>query len=145
MARLDPHPGLLMFIGARYVEQRVADAVLAAGYDDLTPAMARIAARLSDDGIRVTDLAAQARVTKQSASVVVDQLERASYVRRVPDPADARARLVVIAPRGRAVQRIARRVEAEIEREWTAHLGPERMAALQEALVALREIADPYR
>jgi DNA-binding MarR family transcriptional regulator len=84
-------------------------------------------------------------VTKQSASVVVDQLERASYVRRVPDPADARARLVVIAPRGRAVQRIARRVEAEIEREWTAHLGPERMAALQEALVALREIADPYR
>ena len=142
---MDPHPGLLMFIGARYVEQRVADAIRAAGYDDLTPAMARIAARLSDDGIRVTDLAAQARVTKQSASVLVDQLERASYVARVPDPSDARARLVVIAPRGRAVQQVARQVEAAIEREWTAHLGPERMAALQDALVALREIADPYR
>ncbi|GAA3685863.1 MarR family winged helix-turn-helix transcriptional regulator [Nocardioides ginsengisoli] len=145
MARRDPHPGLLMFIGARYVEQRVADAILAAGYDDLTPAMARIAARLGDDGIRVTDLAAQARVTKQSASVLVDQLERASYVARVPDPADARARLVVLAPRGRAVQRVARQVEAEIEREWTDHLGAERMAALQDALVALREVADPYR
>lgn len=139
-----PHPGLLMFIGARYVEQRVADAVLAAGYDDLTPAMGRAAARLSDDGMRVTDLAEQARITKQSASVLVDQLERRGYVERVPDPSDARARLVVLAPRGRAVQQVARREERAIEREWARHLGAERMAALQDALVALREIADPY-
>ncbi|AIY16431.1 MarR family transcriptional regulator [Pimelobacter simplex] len=140
-----PHPGLLMFIGARYVEQRVAEAVAAAGYDDLTPAMARVAARLGEDGSRVTDLAAQARITKQSASVLVDQLERAAYVVRVPDPGDARARLVVLAPRGRAVQRVARREEAAIEREWAAHLGAERMAVLQDALTALREITDPYR
>ncbi|KRC59816.1 MarR family transcriptional regulator [Nocardioides sp. Root79] len=133
-----------MFIGARYVEQRVSDAVLAAGYDDLTPAMGRAAARLSDDGIRVTELAEQARITKQSASVLVDQLERAGYVERVPDPSDARARLVVIAPRGRAVQQVARRTERAIEREWAAHLGPERMAALQDALLALREITDPF-
>lgn len=139
-----PHPGLLMFIGARYVEQRVADAVLAAGYDDLTPAMGRAAARLSDDGMRVTDLAEQARITKQSASVLIDQLERRGYVERVPDPSDARARLVVLAPRGRAVQQVARREERAIEREWARHLGAERMAALQDALVALREIADPY-
>ena len=139
-----PHPGLLMFIGARYVEQRVSDAILAAGYDDLTPAMGRAAARLSDDGIRVTELAEQARITKQSASVLVDQLERAGYVERVPDPSDARARLVVIAPRGRAVQQVARRTERAIEREWAAHLGPERMAALQDALLALREITDPF-
>ena len=85
------HPALLMFIGARYVEQRVSDAVAAAGFTDLTPAMARVAARLSEDGIRVTELAEQSRITKQSASVLVDQLERAAYVDRVPDPADARA------------------------------------------------------
>lgn len=139
-----PHPGLLMFIGARHVEQRVSDAVLAAGYDDLTPAMARAAARLRDDGTRVTDLAEQARITKQSASVLIDQLERRGYVERVPDPSDARARLVVLAPRGREVQRVARREERAIEREWARHLGAERMAALQDALVALREITDPY-
>ncbi|TNM36572.1 winged helix-turn-helix transcriptional regulator [Nocardioides albidus] len=141
----DPHPALLMFIGARYVEQRVSEAVLAAGYDDLTPAMARAAARLRDDGIRVTEIAEQARITKQSASVLVDLLERASYVERVPDPADARARLVVLAPRGREVQKVARRVERAIEREWTRHLGAERMAAFKAALTDLREITDPYR
>ncbi|WGX95695.1 MarR family winged helix-turn-helix transcriptional regulator [Nocardioides sp. L-11A] len=141
----DPHPALLMYIGARYVEQRVSDAVLAAGYADLTPAMARVAARLSEDGIRVTDLAEQARITKQSASVLVDQLERAAYVARVPDPTDARARLVVIAPRGREVQQVARREERAIEREWRRHLGAERLAALTDALRDLREITDPYR
>lgn len=141
----DPHPALLMYIGARYVEQRVSDAVLAAGYADLTPAMARVAARLSEDGIRVTDLAEQARITKQSASVLVDQLERAAYVARVPDPTDARARLVVIAPRGREVQQVARREERAIEREWRRHLGAERLAVLTDALRDLREITDPYR
>ncbi|GAA3526532.1 MarR family winged helix-turn-helix transcriptional regulator [Nocardioides daeguensis] len=140
----DPHPALLMFIGARYVEQRVSEAIAAAGYDDLTLAMARVAARLSEDGIRVTELAEQARITKQSASVLVDQLERAAYVVRVPDPADARARLVVIAPRGREVLDVARREERAIEREWTRHLGAERMAALKEALADLREITDPW-
>ena len=29
-------------------------------------------------------------------------------------------------------------------REWRRHLGPERFAALQEALTSLREITDPY-
>ena len=141
----EPHPALLMFIGARYVEQRVSEAVAAAGYTDLTPAMARAAARLSEDGIRVTDLAEQARITKQSASVLVDQLERAAYVERVPDPRDARARLVVIAARGREVQRVARREERTIEREWTRHLGEERMTALKASLEDLREITDPWR
>ncbi|HWJ08924.1 MAG TPA: MarR family transcriptional regulator, partial [Nocardioides sp.] len=75
---------------------------------------------------------------------LVEQLERRGYVERVPDPSDARARLVVIAPRGRAVQQVARREERAIEREWERHLGSERMAALQDALVSLREITDPY-
>lgn len=140
----DPHPGLLMFIGARHVEQRVNDAIRAGGFADFTPAMARVAARISARGSRVTDLAEQARITKQSASVLVDQLERAGYVERIPDPTDARARLVVIAERGREVATIARREERAIERDWRAHLGPERMAALQDSLERLREITDPW-
>jgi hypothetical protein len=42
------------------------------------------------------------------------------------------------------VQAVARRVERQVLDEWAAHLGPERMQALQDALVALREITDPY-
>ena len=38
------------------------------------------------EGSRLTDLAAQAQVTKQTAGELVDQLERRGYVERVPDP-----------------------------------------------------------
>ncbi len=137
--------GLLCFIASRAMESRVMDALAAAGYDDITPAQSRVFARLGPNGSRVTDLAEQARVTKQTASFLVDQLERAGYVRRVPDPADARARLVRMAPRGEALVGIARTAEAEVEAEWTRHLGAQATAQLRQALTRLREITDPYQ
>jgi len=138
------HPALLMFIGWRHVEARVLEAVTAAGHD-LTLAQARLVARIGEHGSRLTDLAEQAQVTKQSAGFLVDQLERAGYVERVADPSDARARLIRISESGMQVCAIARKVERDVLREWRRHLGAERFAAMQEGLVALREIADPYR
>lgn len=138
------HPAVLMFVAQRHVEQRVMAAVAAAGFADLTLAQGRVAARIGEGGTRLTELAEQAQVTKQSAGFLVDQLERAGYVERVPDPTDARARLVRIAERGRAVVAVARQEEQAVLEEWTSHLGADRMAALRDALDALREITDPW-
>src|SRR4030095_13499679 len=99
--------GLLLFIPYRAMEKRVFEALSAAGFDDFTPAQARVFQRIAPGGSRLTDLAEQAQITKQSAGFLVDQLERAGYVERVPDPADARARLVRIARRGREAMAIA--------------------------------------
>ncbi|MGY1688759.1 MarR family winged helix-turn-helix transcriptional regulator [Geodermatophilus sp. SYSU D01105] len=137
--------GLLCFYPHRAMEARILAALAAAGFDDLTAAQGRIAARIGVGGTRLTDLAEQALVTKQTAGHLVDQLERAGYVRRVPDPTDARARLVQMAERGERAVALARRVEAEVEAEWTAHLGEETTSRLREALTRLREITDPYR
>ena len=92
---------LLMFISARHAETRIHDAVRAAGYEDLSPAMARICSQVAEEGSRVTELAERAQITKQSASALVEQLERAGYVTRVQDGTDARAKLVTLAARGR--------------------------------------------
>ena len=137
--------GLLCFYPHRAMESRLLAALAAAGFDDITAAQGRIAARIGPAGTRLTSLAEQALVTKQTAGHLVDQLERAGYVRRVPDPTDARARLVQMAERGHEVVAVARRVEAEVEAEWTAHLGGEATAQLRAALERLREITDPYR
>jgi DNA-binding MarR family transcriptional regulator len=137
--------GLLCFYPSRAMEARVVAALAEAGFDDVTVAQGRIAARIGPTGTRLTDLAEQALVTKQTAGHLVDQLERAGYVERVPDPTDGRARLVRMAERGLQVVDVARRVEAEVEAEWTAHLGEEAAAALRAALTRLREITDPYR
>ncbi|MGY1744997.1 MarR family winged helix-turn-helix transcriptional regulator [Blastococcus sp. SYSU D00695] len=136
--------GLLCFFPYRALETRVLQALAAAGFDDITLAQGRIAARVGEHGTRLTDLAEQAQVTKQTAGFLVDQLERAGYVHRVPDPSDGRARLVCFADRGRAAVAVARRVEVEVEAEWTAHLGADATRALREALTRLREVTDPW-
>jgi DNA-binding MarR family transcriptional regulator len=137
--------GLLLFIAHRAMENRIFEALAQAGFDDFTLAQARMMQRIGPDGTRLTRLAEAAQVTKQTAGHLVDQLERTGYVRRTPDPTDARARLVRLAERGIAAQPVAAAVLAEVEGEWRDHLGDRRWRQLREALTALREITDPYR
>lgn len=135
----------MLFVANRELERRALDAVEAAGITDITLAQARVAARISPHGSRVSDLAAQARVTKQSAAFLVEQLEAAGYVERVPDPTDGRARLVRLTTRARRVAEVA---DAEVERvlaEWADHVGEERLRQVHETLRDLREITDPWR
>ena len=133
----------LMFVSYRAMDERVVRAVRDAGYD-VTPAQARLAQRVADDGSRLTELAERAQVTKQTASLLVAALEREGVVERVPDPEDGRARLIRLTERGRAASRVAMGVVMGVEREWTEHLGEEVAEQLREALVRLREVTDPY-
>jgi DNA-binding MarR family transcriptional regulator len=137
--------GLLLYIPYRAMETRVFEALAAAGFDDFTPAQARVFQRIAPEGSRLTDLAEQAQIAKQSAGFLVDQLERAGYVERVPDPTDARARLVRVAARGAKAIPLAAAAVAEVEAEWAAHLGARRMSQLRGILTQLREITDPYQ
>jgi DNA-binding MarR family transcriptional regulator len=134
--------GLLLFIPYRAMERRVFDALRRAGYDDFTVAQAKVFQRIDAGGSRLTDLAEHAQITKQSAQLLVDGLEQAGYVRRVPDPTDARARLILIAPRGAELVAQSVRVVEEIEREWEAHLGTRGMRTLRRLLARLGEITD---
>ena len=135
---------LLMFIAARSASNRIFEAIQDSGFDDITIAQSRLMMGIDTDGTRLSVLAARAQVAKQTATALVDKLERAGYVERVPDPADGRARLVRLTPRAIAVVPHARAEEDRIEQEWADHLGPERMAQLRGALEALREVTDPY-
>ena len=136
--------GILLFVANRALEQRAFDAVVAAGNNDITLAQARIAARIAPNGSRVSDLAEQARVTKQSAASLVEQLEKAGYVERVPDPTDGRARLVRLTPRLRQVAEVADAEVAQVLAEWADHIGNDRLQELHEILRDLRGITDPW-
>ncbi|HEX2213950.1 MAG TPA: MarR family transcriptional regulator [Mycobacterium sp.] len=133
-----------MFIAHREVESRVMAAIAASGFTDITVAQSRLMQRLDPAGMRLTDLADQARVTKQTAGALIDQLERAGYVERRPDPSDARARLVTLSDKGAQVCRLAGAEVARVEEQWRNHLGDSTFTALRDALVVLRGITDPY-
>ncbi|UGT42080.1 MarR family transcriptional regulator [Nocardia yamanashiensis] len=144
MAAEEMNVGLLMMIAHRSMETRIFDALVESGHGDITLAQGRLAAQIDPDGTRLTELAERARITKQTAGFLVDQMERAGYVERVPDPTDGRARLVKLSARGQAMADFSNRIATSIQDEWAAHLGPKRMGQLREALTRLREISDPY-
>jgi DNA-binding MarR family transcriptional regulator len=90
-------------------------------------------------GARVTTLARASRITKQSMSALVADLEAAGYVERVADPEDARASRVRLTSRGRAYARAVRAFARGVEADWAEHVGPQRIEELRSALEELRE------
>jgi DNA-binding MarR family transcriptional regulator len=135
--------GLLLFIPYRHMESAVLAALKAHGHD-LPLSQARVFQRISPTGSRLSELAQAAQVSKQTVGSIVDQLERAGYVERIPDPSDARARLVVLTALGYELVELGVPVVREVEASWEAHLGATRTRQLRRALVALREITDPF-
>jgi DNA-binding MarR family transcriptional regulator len=75
----------------------------------------------------------------------VDDLERLGYVERIPDPADGRAKIVRLTPRGVAVATEAGRIIATIEADWAARLGAARAVELRRALEELHGVVWPAR
>lgn len=139
----DLNLGLLMFIPYRFMESAVMAALKAHGHD-IGLNQARVFARIDPEGSRLSELAEAAQLSKQTVGSIVDQLERAGYVRRDPDPEDARARLVTIAPRGRELIDLSSPVVREVEATWEAHLGRARTRQLRSSLQELRLITDPF-
>jgi len=128
---------------ARRVDERATARIDAtAGRRGFRKAHANLLPHLSFDGIRISDLAERVGVTKQAVSKVVAEMAAERVVEVVPDPTDARARLVRFTPRG--VDAIAHRlgVLAGLERGLTRSVGVRRMKQLREALVALDDALD---
>ena len=69
--------GLALLLPPGSREDLLTQSVRSAG-----PAQARVFQRIASTGSRLTELAAQAGITKQSAGFLVDQLERSGYVER---------------------------------------------------------------
>jgi DNA-binding MarR family transcriptional regulator len=109
----------------------------AAGFTDIRPTHGCAFRFIGPEGLRLTDLASLADITKQSAGEIVTDLERSGYVERIPDPADKRAKLIRLTKRGEEAQRHGFTLLAEIEERWAERYGADRIAALREALEAL--------
>ncbi|HEY6744999.1 MAG TPA: MarR family transcriptional regulator [Mycobacteriales bacterium] len=106
----------------------------AAGFAGLRPAHGYALSRLSFGGATGVQVAEHLGITKQSAGQLVDELERAGYVRRKPHPTDRRGKLIVLTDRGWAAVRAAQRALATIDARLAQRLGPDRLADLRAGL-----------
>jgi len=137
--RLPPHPllGLLLRLLAQHYGQDVDAALRAAGFRDLRPPHANVFPFVPPEGIRVSELARLARVRKQTTAQAVEELERAGYLERRPDPRDRRARLVFLTRRGEAVRPVAVAAGRRVEERWAELTSPEEIEALRSSLQSL--------
>jgi len=136
-----PRLGALVRLVAQRLSEKYAAWLEASGFEHVQPAHAAVFQPLWDkpEGARLTTLARTSRITKQSMSALVDQLETHGYVERLPDPEDARASLVRLTPRGRTLARAARSFAREVEAELAERVGARRIEDLRTTLLMLRQ------
>jgi DNA-binding MarR family transcriptional regulator len=133
-------PGLAdLSLAALFAGWALADEVQrrleADGFDDLRFADGFVFQHLVGGPVTVGVLAGRLGVTQQAASKSAVDLERRGYVRRAPDPADARARRVALTSRGEAAIEAARRHRAALDAELTERLGPRRVESARRLLI----------
>jgi len=97
--------GRLLLGAFRRYHRAALEAVQAKGHADLTMAHAQILPHIARQGSRLTEIAAAADMTKQSASELIASLEALGYLRREADPADRRARRVMFTRKGQTFLR----------------------------------------
>ena len=131
-----PLPGLLAAAKDAMVAE-LHGRLAGLGYGDIRDSHGCVFRFVREDGLRLTELAARAGITKQSAGEIVDDLERRGYVERAPDPDDRRAKIILLTERGRQAQAAASHIFAETEERWAERFGAEQMALLRATLEAV--------
>ncbi len=106
------------------------------------PAHASLLPHIDLEGTRLVELARRVGTTKQAVSQLVGELEQMGVLAREPDPEDGRAKRVCFTPRGRRSLLEGLAVLGEIEAELEQRLGPRRMKALHEGLLALLDVLE---
>ena len=111
----------------------------AAGISDVRPAHYAVTQQLGarPEGVRLTELASYAGITKPSMSALVDDLERTGYVQRVADPTDQRAQLIRFSAKGRKFGDLVVRVVKKIEANWAKRIGEPELETLRRLLRAI--------
>lgn len=94
-----------------------------AAREQIGAAHIHITRHLSLKGSRLTELAANAGMSKQAMSDLVAQCEAWDLVRREPDPRDARARRIVFTATGLLWLDAFRQAVAQAETEFRDHVG----------------------
>jgi DNA-binding MarR family transcriptional regulator len=127
----------LLLEAFRAVDAEVGLALADRGSPELSPGHAAAMLLVDRRGTRLTELAARAGITKQAMMQVLDDLESEGYLRRQPDPRDARAKVVRLTARGVRGRAEARRVISGVDARVRRQLGGRRYDTLREALESL--------
>jgi DNA-binding MarR family transcriptional regulator len=146
-----PLPGLLDIVSEAFFAE-FREELERSEFGDIRPTHGCVFRYVQGDGLRLTDIAERAKLTKQSVGEIVDDLVERGYAQRIPDPEDRRAKLICLTEKGERAQAHGRRLFDKVEKRWAQRYGDERIAGLRELMeeiavdkapFAVPEIAQP--
>jgi DNA-binding MarR family transcriptional regulator len=146
-----PLPGLLDIVSEAFFAE-FREELERSEFGDIRPTHGCVFRYVQGEGLRLTDIAERAKLTKQSVGEIVDDLVERGYAQRIPDPEDRRAKLICLTEKGERAQAHGRRLFDKVEKRWAQRYGDERIAGLRELMeeiavdkapFAVPEIAQP--
>lgn len=131
--------GALLRVPAQAIHRRIIQGLNAAGFTELRLPHIAVFQYPGADGVRPGDLAERAGISKQAMNQLLGSLEGLGYVVRTDAPDEGRARIVRFTKRGHAAYAKIHDILRDIEREWSAELGPKNFAQLKGLLIRVWE------
>ena len=131
--------GALLRVPAHAIHRRIISGLNSAGFEELKVAHMPVLQYPGPDGVRPGLLAERAGISKQAMNQLLGSLESFGYLERSDHPEEGRARVVRLTRRGRAAYAKIHDILRDIEKEWSAELGPKQFGQLKKLLLRLWE------
>jgi DNA-binding MarR family transcriptional regulator len=133
----EQHAPLLRLLGlvTRQMTTDLNGKLAEAGFTDHRDSWNNVMPHIPPEGIRLTELATRASMTKQAMAELVAEIERRGYLQRSTDPADGRAKIIEFTDKGWAAVNTALSALGELEAEIAARLGEPAVRQLRGTLL----------
>jgi DNA-binding MarR family transcriptional regulator len=136
----DVHIARLLLRAVRAVQSTYIERLQQRGHPGLRTGHIPVFAGLNaegDTGIRITDLANRAGMTRQMMGRLVRELEALGYLSTATHPDDQRAVVVTMTEHGQSIRTEAAAVIAELEADYAVLLNDPDLASLKGALQSI--------
>ena len=133
------HVGVALHRAAEAWTAEFRAEMAARGFNWPLGASGEVLAHLGPSGVSQTVLTERMGLSKQAVQQLLDRLEADGVIRREADPADKRAKRVVLTELGRKDFAERNKVKRQIEERYRDKLGKKLFGKLDKALRKLRE------
>ena len=133
--------GFLLAKASAHFNELLVKRFAAAGFPEVRPSYGSVLVPLFDqDGLRLGELAAAARLSKQAMTGLVARCESDGLVEREQDPSDRRAFVIRLSARGWRFRSTAEQELAELDDRLRDMLGARDRDALVKALKGVMDL-----
>src|SRR5215813_7110931 len=130
--------GYLLALASRRWNEILERRFSEAGFPEIRASYGALLVPLfEEDGLRMTELARRARLSKQTLTTMARLLERDGLINREADVNDARATRIFLTKRAKRFQPVAEAMLRDLDADVVRMLGEARAAQLKGSLAAL--------